>query len=147
MEFHKTWLIGVAACVAFQAFAQESAPVQPAKPAAPVAATPAPPPATSAQPVVSDSAAPASDAKPNTSASSPLEGELDAEKIMAAQRAGYQIKNENGQTLLCRRDLQTGSRVRYKTSCLTAREWSQLEEDNKLQLKTMQRQPIKVEGR
>lgn len=147
MEFHRSWLIGVAACVAFQAVAQESAPVQPASPAAPVAATPAsPPPQTTQSDVTKSAAAPASDAKP-TSTSSPLEGELDAEKIMAAQRAGYQIKNENGQTLLCRRDLQTGSRVRYKTSCLTAREWAQLEEDNKLQLKTMQRQPIKVEGR
>lgn len=148
MEFHKTWLIGVAASVAFQAFAQESAPVQPATPAAPVAAVPASPPPQSTQADVTKSAAaPTSDAKPHAAGPSPLEGELDAEKIMAAQRAGYQIKNENGQTLLCRRDLQTGSRVRYKTSCLTAREWAQLEEDNKLQLKSMQRQPLKVEGR
>lgn len=66
---------------------------------------------------------------------------------MAAQRAGYQIKNENGQTLLCRRELQTGSRVRYHTSCLTGRQWAQLQEDTKLQLKSMERKPMNVGGK
>lgn len=149
MEFRRTGLMVVATCVAAHAFAQEAAPVQPATPAAPVAATPAPPPPTATQ-NANASATPASDAKATStpaSSTSPIEGELDAEKIMAAQRAGYQIRNENGQTLLCRRDLQTGSRVRYKTSCLTAREWAQLEEENKLQLKSMERKPMKVGGR
>lgn len=149
-EFRRTWLIAVATCVAAHAFAQESAPVQPATPAAPVPATPAPPPPSATQNVSASPAAPVTDVKPSSApaaSTSPLEGELDAEKIMAAQRAGYQIKNENGQMLLCRRDLQTGSRVRYKTSCLTAREWHQLEEENKLQLKSMERKPMKVEGR
>jgi predicted transglutaminase-like cysteine proteinase len=76
-----------------------------------------------------------------TSPASPLEGELDADKIMAAQKAGYQIKNENGQTLLCRKDLQTGSRLRHKTSCLTAREWEQLQNDNAQVLKAIERRP------
>lgn len=147
-EFRRPWLMAVATCVAAHAFAQESAPVQPATPAAPVAATPAPPPPGATQNAIA-SPAPASEAKSSAPAASPspLEGELDAEKIMAAQRAGYQIKNENGQTMLCRRDLQTGSRVRYKTSCLTPREWAQLEEENKLQLKSMERKPMKVGGR
>lgn len=120
MEFRRSWLIGVAACVAAHTFAQESAPVQPA-----------------------------TDAKSDATATSasPLEGELDAEKIMAAQRAGYKIRNENGQTLLCRRELQTGSRVRYNTSCLTPRQWAQLEEDTKLQLKTMERKPMNTGSR
>lgn len=147
--FRRSWLMAVATCVAAQAFAQESAPVQPATPAAPVAATPAPPPPGATQ-NASAPTAPVSEAKSSSASqpsTSPLEGELDAEKIIAAQRAGYQIKNENGQTLLCRRDLQTGSRVRYKTSCLTPREWGQLEEENKLQLKSMERKPMKVGGR
>jgi hypothetical protein len=148
MEFRRTWLIGVAACVAAHAFAQESAPVQPATPAAPVAATPAPPPPGATQ-TTNTSAASATDAKPDATATSasPLEGELDAEKIMAAQRAGYKIKNENGQTMLCRRELQTGSRVRYNTSCLTPRQWAQLEEETKLQLKTMERKPMNTGSR
>ena len=149
MGFRRTWLIGVATCIAAHAFAQESAPVQPATPAAPVAATPAPPPP-SATTNTTASTAPASEATSSStpaSSTSPLEGELDAEKIMAAQRAGYQIKNENGQTLLCRRELQTGSRVRYHTSCLTGRQWAQLQEDTKLQLKSMERKPMNVGGK
>lgn len=80
-----------------------------------------------------------------TAAANPLtEGELDADKIMAAQRAGYKIKNENGKTLLCRRDLQTGSHTRYRTSCLTAREWEQLKNDNEQVLKAIERRPRMV---
>lgn len=60
---------------------------------------------------------------------------------MAAQKAGYRIKNENGQTLLCRRDKQTGSHARYRTSCLTAREWEQLSSDNAQILKALERRP------
>lgn len=126
-------LIAALASATGQVFAQEAAP---AEPAAPQAATPAPPPA---------------DAKPSNEtpiASAPAakegsltEGQIDADKIMAMQKAGYQIKNENGQTLLCRRDPQTGSRLRHKTSCMTAREWEQLQEENKMQLKSLERRP------
>ena len=148
MEFRRSWLIGVATCVAAHAFAQESPPVQPATPAAPVAATPAPPPPGATQ-SANTSAPPVADAKADatSTSASPLEGELDADKIMAAQRAGYKLRNENGQTLLCRRELQTGSRVRYTTSCLTPRQWAQLEEDTKLQLKSMERKPMNTGSR
>lgn len=138
MKLGQIWLMAVAVCATGQVFAQEPAPAEP-RPAAPQAATPAPPPAdaktVAAQPTTATPApAPAAD-------KSPIEGELDADKIMAAQKAGYTIKNENGQTLLCRRDLQTGSRLRHKTSCLTAREWEQLQADNDMQLKAMERRP------
>ena len=66
---------------------------------------------------------------------------------MAAQKAGYTIKNENGQQLLCRKELQTGSRLRHKTSCLTARQWEQLQNDTNLQLKSMERRPMAVGSR
>lgn len=141
--FRRVWLMGVAVCATGPAFAQEVSPAVPAPPPAgttPQAATPAPPPsdAKTVNTQVVTQPAPAASA---TAAPSPLEGELDAEKIMAAQKAGYQIKNENGQTLLCRRDLQTGSRLRHKTSCLTAREWEQLQNDNQLILKALERRP------
>lgn len=146
--FARIWLMGIAVCATSPAFAQEVAPAAPspapaAAATAPQAATPAPPPAdakTVDKAVVAQPAAPAPAASATASAS-PLEGELDADKIMAAQKAGYQIKNENGQTLLCRKDLQTGSRLRHKTSCLTAREWEQLQKDNELALKSMERRP------
>jgi len=48
------------------------------------------------------------------------------EKLMAAQAAGYEVKDVNGEKLYCRREMQTGSHARFKTSCLTEREWEQL---------------------
>lgn len=141
-------LVAIVLCATGSVVAQEPVPAEPA--AAPTAATPAAParpqaatpasPSANSTPVKADAAQPA--APPATPAANPLtEGTLDADKIMAAQKAGYQIRNENGQTLLCRRDLQTGSRVRYRTSCLTAREWEQLREDNALVLKSIERRP------
>jgi hypothetical protein len=44
---------------------------------------------------------------------------IDATNIAAAQKAGYKIVNENGTQLFCRRELITGTRLHYKTSCLT----------------------------
>ena len=130
MSFRSVWLMGLAACIAGSAFAQEVTPAQPAP--APANATPV-------------SAAPAAKADEPVAATDPNpakaleEGKLDADKIMAAQKAGYQLKNENGQTLLCRKELQTGSRVRYRTSCLTAREWDQLQKDTVQTMRTFER--------
>jgi hypothetical protein len=131
-------LIAVAVGSTTQVFAEEAAPAQPAAPAAPQAATPAPPTADAKAITETPTAA----AAPAANKANPLtEGEIDADKIMAMQKAGYQIKNENGQILLCKRDPQTGSRLRHKTSCMTAREWEQLQEENKLQLKALERRP------
>jgi hypothetical protein len=47
---------------------------------------------------------------------------IDATNIAEAQKAGYKIVNQNGTQLLCRRELITGTRLHYKTSCLTAEE-------------------------
>jgi hypothetical protein len=92
--------------------------------------------------VNADAPKPAAAASSSTSqANTALEGEIDADKIMAMQKAGYQIKNENGKILLCHQDQQTGSRLRKKTSCMTAREWEQLQEENKMQLKSLERRP------
>ncbi|MDY6944575.1 MAG: hypothetical protein SXG53_02560 [Pseudomonadota bacterium] len=148
MTTRNVWLLAIALCFGGSAWAQQSAPAEPpaampvpATPAPqPQAATPAPPPADSTL-SKSEAVRPAEPATSAPAVSSPLEAELDADKIMAAQRAGYQIKNENGQTLLCRRDRQTGSHTRYRTSCLTAREWEQLRSDNEQQLKAIERRP------
>lgn len=144
MVLRQAWLIGMAVCVAGYAVAQESSPVQPATP---VPAKPAAAPA-NAMPAAKLEEAPSSSATEPAAAESPAqalaEGTLTADMIMAAQKAGYTIKNENGQQLLCRKDLQTGSRLRYKTSCLTARQWEQMQADTDLQLKSMERRPLAV---
>lgn len=139
MSLRQVVLAAIAVGVTGHVFAQEASP---AEPASPRAATPAPPPA-AANAVKADAVEPvaASSSTETPAASSAIEGELTADKIMAMQKAGYQIKNENGKVLLCRQDLQTGSRLRKKTSCMTAREWEQLQEENKLQLKSLERRP------
>jgi hypothetical protein len=134
--------MSIAVCVASSAFAQEVTPASPATPAAstPQPATPAPPPA-DAKITNAEVAQPASPAAPAAAASNPIEGKLDADKIMAAQKAGYKIKNENGQTLLCRRELQTGSHTRYRTSCMTPQEWDMVKTQNEQTLKAIERRP------
>ena len=148
MVLRRAWLIGMAVCLAGYAVAQESAPVQPATPvpakpaAAPANANPIP-----AAKLEEPPSAGATEQATETPAQALAEGKLDAEKIMAAQRAGYTIKNENGVQLLCRKDLQTGSRLRHKISCMTAQDWERLQNDTDLQLKSMERKPMTVERR
>lgn len=148
MVLRQAWLIGIAVCLAGYAMAQESSPVQPATPVpAKPAAAPANANAMPAAKLEEPPSAGATDQAAETPAQALAEGKLDAEKIMAAQRAGYTIKNENGVQLLCRKDLQTGSRLRHKISCMTAQDWERLQSDTDLQLKSMERKPMTVERR
>jgi hypothetical protein len=64
---------------------------------------------------------------------------IDATNIAEAQKAGYKIVNENGTQLLCRRELITGTRLHYKTSCLTA---EQLHDMNNKAADAMRTPPI-----
>lgn len=149
MVLRRAWLIGITVCLAGYAVAQESAPVQPATP---VPAKPAAAPANAnAMPAAKLEEPPSAGATEQAAEATPAEalaeGKLTADMIMAAQKAGYTIKNENGTQLLCRKDLQTGSRLRYKTSCLTAQQWEQLKADTDLQLKSMDRRPMAVGSR
>jgi hypothetical protein len=47
---------------------------------------------------------------------------IDATNITEAQRAGYKVVNESGKQLYCKRDVVTGTRLKYRTTCLTADE-------------------------
>jgi hypothetical protein len=76
---------------------------------------PAPQPAKAPQPTTSTHAV-----APSNTPSSDKFATIDATNIAAAQKAGYKIVNENGTQLFCRRELITGTRLHYKTSCLTA---------------------------
>ncbi len=53
---------------------------------------------------------------------------LDASNMVAAQKAGYRMVNENGQTLYCKRRPKTGSHLRQETQCLTEEEWRDMQE-------------------
>lgn len=65
---------------------------------------------------------------------------VDADKIMAAQRAGYKIVQENGETLFCKRQKQTGSRLRENTMCLTSKEWERATDSTRQTLQDIARQ-------
>lgn len=143
MTIRSIWWVAIVVCANSSAFAQEPVPAEPA-PANESAPTAAPTSAAAPTPAVpaakADAAPSPAAATPADAAAVPLaEGKLDAEKIMAAQKAGYTIKNENGETLLCRKELQTGSRLRHKTSCLTPREWDQLQTDTAQALRAIER--------
>jgi hypothetical protein len=82
------------------------------------------------EPVAADSkekstaAAPASDSKPAAEKKS-----LDPQTADLAelQAAGYRVQKRNGETLYCRKDPETGSRVRTNTFCLTREQLTQIE--------------------
>jgi hypothetical protein len=67
-------------------------------------------------------AAPAADAAPATATGAKFE-QIDAANIAEAQAAGYKVVDDKGTTLLCRKDLITGTRLKYVTTCLTAMQW------------------------
>jgi hypothetical protein len=141
MDMRKVCLLAVAFGMTGYAFAEEPTHAQPA-PAAATTETVAP---TAATPAVPGKPAmpPANiETPPEPTKSSALEGELDQDKIMAAQKAGYEIRNENGEQLLCRREPKTGSRLRHTVSCMTPKQWEQLQSDTQQTLRTIERRRV-----
>jgi hypothetical protein len=72
---------------------------------------------------------------------------VDGSNVAEAQAAGYKIVNEKGKTLYCRKELQTGSHVRYRTSCLTEQEWKQMAESARASVQDMSRRVPPPQGR
>lgn len=74
--------------------------------------------------------------------SAAVEGRFDEDTIMAAQKAGYEIRNQNGEQLLCRKELKTGSHLRHSVSCLTPKQWEQLQSDTQQSLRVIERRRL-----
>ena len=72
---------------------------------------------------------------------------VDGSNVAEAQAAGYKIVNEDGKTLFCRKELLTGSHVRYKTSCLTEQEWKQMAESGRATVQDMGRRVPPPQGK
>ena len=83
---------------------------------------PAPPVAAAAPAAATTAAEPAAAADPATAKDARF-AQIDETNIAEAQAAGYKVVNDKGNTLLCRKDLITGTRLKYVTTCLTALEW------------------------
>lgn len=71
---------------------------------------------------------------------------VDSTNIVEVQKAGYKVVNENGKTLYCKRDLNTGSHVRKTTTCLTEAEWTAMVDASRRGVEAMRRQRIPPRG-
>jgi hypothetical protein len=79
-----------------------------------------------------------------TQSAAAAKSEQNEELIAAVEKAieqGYKIRNENGQTLYCRKDLKTGTRVRSTLQCLTEDELLAEQRGAKDFVESIQRQP------
>lgn len=129
MDLRKVGLFAVIVAITGHVIADEPTPAQPATPVATAPSTAAP--------------AAATETKQEPAAkSAAVEGKLDQDKIMAAQKAGYEIRNENGETLLCRKEPKTGSRLRHTVSCMTPKQWDQLQSDTQQSLRIIERRRV-----
>jgi hypothetical protein len=77
-----------------------------------------------------------------TSAKAPPEERevpIDASNIVPAQQAGYKIVNKDGEKLYCKKTLNTGSHLRTTTTCLSEKEWEQLQDASRQSVEAMRR--------
>lgn len=72
---------------------------------------------------------------------------VDATNIVDAQKAGYKVVNENGKTLYCKKDLNTGSHVRTTTTCLTEQEWTAMIDASRRGVEAMTRNRPPKQGK
>jgi len=72
---------------------------------------------------------------------------LDKSNMAEAQAAGYKIVDKNGTKLYCRKELETGSHVRYRTSCLTQEEWAELAQTSRDNVQGMARRIPPPQGK
>jgi hypothetical protein len=86
----------------------------------------------------------------STPKEAPVEKEvpIDATNIVPAQKAGYKVVNKDGETLYCKRNLKTGTRLRQETACLSEKEWRELSDTSQRSVEAMRRTtPPRQDGR
>jgi hypothetical protein len=66
---------------------------------------------------------------------------VDAGNIVEVQKAGYIIKDKNGERLYCTKEQKTGSHIETTTTCLTEREWQQVHDASVRGIQSMSTQP------
>lgn len=67
---------------------------------------------------------------------------VDTSNIVKAQEAGYQIHNQNGEKLYCRKDPTTGSRIAHTAVCLTEPEWQELHGETRRTVEKVLQTPL-----
>jgi hypothetical protein len=155
MKFPSSVALFLMVCASGLAFAQD--PTPPASgptetpaaesgpagtPAAESAAEPAQPATTpaaaeEAQPAASEASEADSDTQLAAAApAAPKMGEID---VIALQKLGYKVVNENGTRLFCKKEQVTGTRLRERTRCLTETEAMQTRDNAVEMLNDMSR--------
>lgn len=119
------------------AVAQSPTPASDAKPQQ--AATPAAPQAAPASSCDEKAAANQANQKDKVKGA---KGDLDpcTADLADLRKAGYTIKKQNGETLYCRKDKETGSRLKTNTFCLTAEQLRQMQANTRDGMREMTRQ-------
>jgi hypothetical protein len=72
---------------------------------------------------------------------------VDSSNIVEAQKAGYKVVDQDGKKLYCKRDLNTGSHVRYTTTCLTEQEWQEMVDASRRSVENMSRTRPPLQGK
>ena len=85
--------------------------------------------------------------KPPQEAPAERKVHVDSSNIVEVQKAGYKIVTKDGQKLYCKRDLNTGSHLRYTTSCLTEQEWTAMGDAARRGVETIRRTQAPMQGR
>ena len=63
----------------------------------------------------------------------------EAKTLDEAQKLGYKIVNENGQTLYCRETMKLGSHLRKDRTCLTEQELAAVRDSNQRNFENMKK--------
>ncbi|MEA3197983.1 MAG: hypothetical protein QOF32_2035 [Gammaproteobacteria bacterium] len=93
--------------------------------------------------------APSPDARYVTASGQPVDqiqlstpdGDVNAKRLADAKKRGYTLVNTDGETMYCRSDLKTGSRIQRDTVCLTASELDALHDQTRRSLENVKVTP------
>lgn len=80
----------------------------------------------------------------NPVAGAPGPPRVEASKVADMQRAGYKIKNRNGQKLYCSKDLETGSHLQTTTACLTEEQWMRVNQKSQSTIDAITTQTLSI---
>jgi hypothetical protein len=75
-----------------------------------------------------------------------MDRNITSEKILAMQRQGYKIINQDGETYFCRREVKTGTHLPGDIVCITEKEAAALREETQRRLEDFSRQVPPPQG-
>ena len=76
----------------------------------------------------------------------PRQVKVDASNIVEVQKAGYIIKDKDGQRLYCAKEMKTGSHIETSTMCFTEQEWERIHEASQRGIEAISTQPPPPQG-